>query len=47
MRVHIHKFLQTADLEIIDTKRLKDRAFKIIYNQLKISQNKKATHGTE
>ena len=47
MSVHIHKFLHTTDLEIIDTKRLKDHAFKIIYNQLKICQNKKATHGTE
>ncbi len=48
MRVKIHKFLKTVDLEIVDTKQLNDKAKTIIYNQLKIyNTNKKATHGTE
>jgi len=47
MRVHIHKFLDTEDLEIKDTKKLKDQAFDIIYNDLIKYNIKKATHGTE
>ena len=47
MRVFIHKFLNTTGLGINDTKELKDRAYSTIFNQLKLFENKKATHGTE
>jgi 1-acyl-sn-glycerol-3-phosphate acyltransferase len=48
MRVKMHKFIETVDLEIVDTKQLNDHAKTIIYNQLKMyNTNKKATHGTE
>ena len=47
MRVKIHKFLETANLEIVDTKKLNNEAKTIIYNQLKLYNNKKATLGTE
>ena len=47
MRVKIHKFLETANLEIVDTKKLNNEAKTIIYNQLKLYINKKATLGTE
>ena len=48
MRVKIHKFLETSNLEIEDTKELNSEAKTIIYNQLELySKNKKATPGTE
>ena len=47
MRVKIHKFIDTDNLEIVDTKQLNSKSRDIIYNQLKIFNNKKATHGTE
>ncbi|MBT8393242.1 MAG: 1-acyl-sn-glycerol-3-phosphate acyltransferase [Flavobacteriaceae bacterium] len=47
MRVKVHKFLETKELEIVDTKALKDKAWKIIHNDLLLSDQKKATHGTE
>ncbi len=48
MRVKIHKFLDTANLEIVDTKQLNETSKDIIYNQLEVfNKNKKATHGTE
>ena len=47
MRVKIHKFLTTANLEIVDTKQLNKKARDIIYNQLELFNNKKATPDTE
>lgn len=48
MRVKIHKFIETANLEIADTRQINDMAKDIIYNQLELfNENKKATHGTE
>ena len=47
MRVKIHKFIDTDNLEVVDTKQLNSKSRDIIYNQLKIFNNKKATHGTE
>ncbi len=48
MRVKIHKFLDTVNLEIVDTKQLNSKARTIIYNQLELySKNKKANLGTE
>ncbi len=48
MRVKIHKFIATENLEIADTRPLNDQAKNIIYNQLELySKNKKATLGTE
>lgn len=47
MRVKIHKFIDTVNLEIVDTKQLNKTSRDIIYNQLKLFNNKKATHGTE
>ncbi len=48
MRVKIHKFLETVNLEIVDTKQLNDKARTIIFNQLELYNNiKKATPGTE
>jgi len=47
LRVKIHKFIETRHLEIVDTKQLKDKSREIIYNQLELFNNKKATHGTE
>jgi len=47
MRVFIHKFLDTTGLGVEDTKQLKDTGYSIIYNRLKLHENKKATHGTE
>ncbi len=48
MHVKIHKFLETVNLEIVDTKQLNDKARTIIFNQLELYNNiKKATPGTE
>ncbi len=47
MRVKIHKFIETENLEIADTRPLNDEARNIIYNQLEIYNNKRATLGTE
>lgn len=47
MRVKIHKFIETENLEIADTRPLNDKAKNIIYNQLELFNNKKATLGIE
>jgi len=48
MRVKIHKFLETENLEIVDTRQLNDNSKDIIYKQLELfNKNKKATLGTE
>lgn len=47
LRVKIHKFLDTDNLEIKDTKMLNKKARDIIYKQLQVFKTKKATLGTE
>lgn len=47
MRVKIHKFIETKNLEIVDTRPLNNQAKNIIYNQLETYNIKKATLGTE
>jgi len=48
MRVKIHKFLKTDNLEIVDTRQLNEKSRDIIHNQLEVySKIKNATSGTE
>ena len=47
MRVKIHKFIETENLEIVDTRPLNNQTKKIFSNQLELFNNKKATPGTE